>query len=247
MVSDGNIPPLKAIKRERMREGAENVKKQKRKILISLLILCVGLVLVIAELWWTESKREHKAAVKMVGSQQNKDIIVKNDSSKMEVHWTDTEVENTETENLETENTEAEDVYHKIYLSDILVRIDDKAHMLSEDEIDQIFETAKSNAEEKDETIIVVTTSDSFGKTSMEFADDYYDDVVYDESYGKVCTDGYLILINMAERKCYISTSGEVIKKYTDEKLNENLDMVYPYLAEGDYETAIINLIENAP
>lgn len=247
MVSDGNIPPLKAIKRERMRKGAENVKKQKRKILISLLILCVGLVLVIAELWWTESKREHKVAVKMVGSQQNKDIIVKNDSSKMEVHWTDTEVENTETENLETENTEAEDVYHKIYLSDILVRIDDKAHMLSEDEIDQIFETAKSNAEEKDETIIVVTTSDSFGKTSMEFADDYYDDVVYDESYGKVCTDGYLILINMAERKCYISTSGEVIKKYTDEKLNENLDMVYPYLAEGDYETAIINLIENAP
>lgn len=126
--------------------------------------------------------------------------------------------------------------------------IDDKAKVLNEEAIDHILNITFSVAEKTNESIMVVTTNDTFGKSSQEFADEYFDNVLHthtsDEGLGE---DGYLFLINLQDREYYISTAGRLVWDYSDEILNENLDIAYPYMAAGNYETAIIKLVESTP
>ncbi len=181
---------------------------------------------------------------------------------------TDTEIEESETEDeqidtdintteeLQTDNinsgTEDTDLTEKKHYawraSNVLVVIDDKAKVLNEEAIDNILNITFSVAEKTNESIMVVTTNDTFGKSSQEFADEYFDNVLYthtsDEGLGE---DGYLFLINLQDRECYISTAGRLVWDYSDEILNENLDIIYPYMVTGDYETAIIKLVESTP
>lgn len=78
----------------------------------------------------------------------------------------------------------------------------------------------------------IVTTNDMKGKSSMVYADDFYDEMGYGvgEDYS-----GLLLLINMEDREVYISTCGSAIHYFTDASLNTILDALYKDLGTGDY------------
>ena len=84
------------------------------------------------------------------------------------------------------------------------------------------------------EPVIVITDSTE-GKTSMAYADDYYDaggfgaDSVH---------SGLLMLINMGDRDVWISTTGKAIDIFTDNRIAAMLDGVTGYLKDKDYNDA---------
>ncbi len=82
--------------------------------------------------------------------------------------------------------------------------------------------------------IAVVFTGDAQGKSSMDYADDFYD-----ELFG-VNTDGILMLVDHDNSNVWISTSGTVISSY-DEKMS---DLLSGLLHKGKNEEAIDKFLE---
>lgn len=86
--------------------------------------------------------------------------------------------------------------------------------------------------------VAIVTTDDADGKSSMVYADDFYDQL-----FG-INTDGILYLIDMDNRENYISTSGEAILYIDDYRIERILDETTPNLSDGDYDQAAIDFIQ---
>lgn len=84
------------------------------------------------------------------------------------------------------------------------------------------------------ETVIVITDKME-GKSSMAYADDYYDYNGYGAGSDK---SGLLILINMADRDVWISTTGKAIDIFTDSRISSMLDGIVSHLPDADYYSA---------
>ena len=67
----------------------------------------------------------------------------------------------------------------------------------------------------------------------MEVADDFYDENAfgYDAPHGT----GILFLIDMDNRQAWISTSGEAITYFTDQRIEWTLDNIFEFLPDGNY------------
>lgn len=111
-------------------------------------------------------------------------------------------------------------------------RVFDQASLFTQAEVDSIRETVDSLSEQLEIDIVIVTTNDSEGKTSKQYADDFYDQNGY-------MYDGILYLLNMDEREVYISTTGYVRDIITDWDVEEILDEVYYYLADEQYRDSV--------
>lgn len=83
--------------------------------------------------------------------------------------------------------------------------------------------------------IVIVFTDNTEGKSSRDYADDYYD---Y-HGYG-LGNDfaGLLMLVNMTERELWVSTAGRAIDIFTDTRINDMTDAVAPYLTAARYYDA---------
>ena len=101
------------------------------------------------------------------------------------------------------------------------VMIDDGANLFTEDEIENINSAAYELASLKDFSVAVVTTEDSMGKTAMEYADDYYDNLIFNSGWSE---DGICFLIDMDNREIYVSCAGLCIDEYSDYELNSIVD-----------------------
>lgn len=120
----------------------------------------------------------------------------------------------------------------------------DDALLFSEEEKIDLDTKANALSDHYNMDIVVVTTSDANGKTTREYADDYFDYGGFGvgESY-----DGILFLIDMENREAYISTSGTGIKHLTDERVEAILDRVFDYgLSQGDYYGATMEFLNGA-
>lgn len=71
--------------------------------------------------------------------------------------------------------------------------------------------------------IVIVTTSDTRGKSARAYADDYFDDNGYGVGPNR---DGILFLLDYDNREAYISTSGSGIRYLTDQRIDQILDAV---------------------
>jgi len=81
--------------------------------------------------------------------------------------------------------------------------------------------------------IVIVTTNDAQGKSSRDYADDFFDNGGFGVGGDY---DGILFLIDMDNREAYISTSGIGIRYLTDIRIESILDMVFDNgLIAGDY------------
>lgn len=90
--------------------------------------------------------------------------------------------------------------------------------------------------------IVIVTTADTKGKSSQEYADDYYDS----HSFGKgEDASGVLFLIDMDNREIYISTCGNAILFLTDSRIESILDYTYSSVRQQEYHEAVSRFLSN--
>ncbi len=109
----------------------------------------------------------------------------------------------------------------------------DDAGLFTSDERVSLERGANDLSDEYNMDIVITTTNDAGGKSSREYADDYFD---YNGFGRGPDYDGILFLIDMDNREAYISTSGIGIRYLTDQRIEGVLDEVFDSgLADGDY------------
>ncbi len=121
--------------------------------------------------------------------------------------------------------------------------VDDGASLFTEYDMLNIDEAANELAAETDFSVAVVTTDDAMGKSAMEFADDYYDSLIFDKGWSE---NGILFLIDMDNREIYVSCAGLCIDEYSDYELNLIIDSGYSYITQGEYSECVVSMIYNA-
>lgn len=108
----------------------------------------------------------------------------------------------------------------------------DKMGYLSEEEISTLQTSADNIKENHGLEPVIVITDDMSGKSSMAYADDYFDYNGYGVGEHH---EGILFLINMADREIWISTTGPgTISRY-DDYTASMVAHVTPFLKDGDY------------
>ena len=114
-------------------------------------------------------------------------------------------------------------------------RIVDDADLLTEDEEASLEEQFAQISELYQFDLVVVTTYDTDGKSSMEYADDYFDynGYGYGENY-----DGALLLVNMDTSEWWVSTCGSGIEIINDDVLDAMSYEFVPYMSDGDFGAA---------
>lgn len=80
--------------------------------------------------------------------------------------------------------------------------------------------------------MVIVTINSNNKSSAMNYADDFYD---YND-FGKGTTyDGLLFLIDLDTREMWISTTGQAILMYNDNRINSILDSSYSYIKSQKY------------
>jgi uncharacterized protein len=122
-------------------------------------------------------------------------------------------------------------------------KVYDQAALFTEQEKNTLQQTALELSESLKMDMVIVTADDNEGKTSREYADDFYDTNGF--GYGENA-DGVLLLINMDDREVYISTSGAAINTLTDSRIESTLDAVYTHLNSEAYGEGAAAFLETA-
>lgn len=120
-------------------------------------------------------------------------------------------------------------------------RVYDQADLLTSQEEEELENLAKQYSDEWSMNFLAVTTEDAEGKSSMDYADDFYDACFPENSE----EDGVLFLIDMDNREIYLSTSGEAIRYLTDSRIERILDEAFEEVADGDYYGTFAAFFEN--
>lgn len=120
--------------------------------------------------------------------------------------------------------------------------IDDSADLFSESEEAMIAESVSEFSDETGYSAIVLTTDYAMGKSSQEYADDYFDNLIISEGWEE---KGILFLIDMDNREVCISTMGECISVYSD-YIDLIIDSGYDELVNGDYSDCIVLMVSAA-
>lgn len=107
----------------------------------------------------------------------------------------------------------------------------DQADLLTTEEEAELQKQAEFYNDKWNMNFLVVTTDDAEGKSSMEYADDFYDICFLEDSE----EDGVLYLIDMDNREIYLSTSGEAIRYLTDSRIAYILDEAFERVVVEDY------------
>lgn len=116
-----------------------------------------------------------------------------------------------------------------------LPRFVDDADLLTDEEEAALLEKLDEISERQSCDVVIVTIDSLEGKTSVEYADDFYDYNGYGvgDEY-----DGLLLLVSMKDRDWAISTSGFGITAFTDAGLNYISEKFLPLLSDGKYSKA---------
>lgn len=120
-------------------------------------------------------------------------------------------------------------------------RVCDFAGLLTESEEAEVRAKLDYLSEENQLELVALTTNTTDGKSSMEFADDFYDANGY--GYGDDY-DGVLFLINMEERELWISTCGKGAAVVTDYGIEEILDRVFDNASNGNYASVFLTFAD---
>ncbi len=111
-------------------------------------------------------------------------------------------------------------------------RVYDYAGLFTTAETQDLEESAAEYREKTNLDLVIVTIDDAEGKTSREYADDFYD---YNGFGVGSDYSGALLLIDMDNRMAYLSTTGKAIGILTDSRIQEITDEVASYVGDGQY------------
>ncbi len=112
----------------------------------------------------------------------------------------------------------------------------DQANLFTEPQRAELLERANMIGEQFEIDIAIVTTNDNEGKTSRQYAEDFYNQHGF--GFGDT-SDGILYLLDMDNREVYIYTRDKAFDYISDGRVNEILDVVYPYLPDGSYSESV--------
>ncbi|TCT12975.1 uncharacterized protein EDC18_11049 [Natranaerovirga pectinivora] len=121
-------------------------------------------------------------------------------------------------------------------------KVYDEANLLTSSEITTLNQRANELSQSLNMDIVIVTTLDNQGKTSRDYADDFYD---YNGFGFGPDRDGLLLLFNMDDREVYISTAGIAIRYLTDQRIERILDAVDPHLSSANYYEGVVAFLNN--
>lgn len=112
----------------------------------------------------------------------------------------------------------------------------DDAGLLSQDEIDNLNKIADKYSTNRDIDIIVLTTNDTQGTNTINYANNYYNSNIANSStYNKNCV---IFIIDMSNKKTSIETYEDAMDRINPKRSNKILDKATPYLSDGDYYNA---------
>lgn len=111
-------------------------------------------------------------------------------------------------------------------------RVYDYAGLFTTEETQELEESVAEYREKTDLDLVILTIDNAMGKTSREYADDFYD---YNGFGIGDDYSGVLLLIDMDHRMAYLSTTGRAIQILTDSRIQEITDEVASYVGEGEY------------
>ena len=121
-------------------------------------------------------------------------------------------------------------------------RVVDNADLLDASEETALLAKLDALSEKHQMDIVVLTVETLEGKSSMAFADDYYDNNGY--GYGNNY-DGLLLLVAMEEREWYISTCGAAIDAFSDADIDSIGDNMLNDLSNGNYYSAFTTFVND--
>lgn len=118
--------------------------------------------------------------------------------------------------------------------------VEDRLNLLTEEQVQELQPRIENTSLQHNLDLAVVITDDTGGKSSRDFADDYYDSNGFGigEDYS-----GLLLLINMKDREVWISTTGRAIDIFTDARINGMVDAITGFLSDGNYNQACIEFV----
>ena len=108
-------------------------------------------------------------------------------------------------------------------------RVFDYDNSLSDEEEKMLDESIREAEQKYGLNIAIVITDDLGTKSSMVYADDFYDDM-----FG-INTDGILFLMDNDTQWDHISTSGRAISMYSESYIDRMFSAVTPALKRGSY------------
>ncbi len=114
----------------------------------------------------------------------------------------------------------------------------DDAGLLTQSEQKAVEEQILALKEASGWNIFAVTTSDTGGKSTMAFADDFFDEHSPEQE------DGVAVVIDMDNRQIYISTCGIAIRYLTDERIERILDDAYEEITDGEYKACLSVMLD---
>ena len=123
---------------------------------------------------------------------------------------------------------------------DDVEKIYDFADLLSDTEEEKLYTIVNDFINQTGYDLAVVTTNENNKKDEVAYADDFYD---YNDFGKGTSRDGALILIDMFNRKVYISTTGNAILMYAS-RIDSIIDSGYDNLKNGEYYNTFSNMIE---
>lgn len=113
--------------------------------------------------------------------------------------------------------------------------VKDYLNYLSETEVQELQSRINEISSKYSLDTVVVITDNTDGKSSMQYADDFYDNNNYGLGSEK---SGVLMLINMNAREIWISTKGTAITIFTDSIIKTMVNDITRYLSNGNYTGA---------
>lgn len=122
-------------------------------------------------------------------------------------------------------------------------KIYDFAELLTQEEENTLYTEINNYISNTNLDMAVVTIDDNNKTSPRNYADDFY----HYNYFGKGTThDGLLFLIDMDNREMWISTNGEAIIMYDDNRLDRILDKTYDKISQKDYDGCVSEFIDEA-
>lgn len=119
----------------------------------------------------------------------------------------------------------------------------DQANIFTDEQEQSLAKEADRLAQRLDMDVVIVTTDNTENKSSMAYADDYFDYNGYGSDEKK---SGVLYLIDMDNRNAWISTTGRGIDAFTDARIDKILDSAFGPLSQGHYAKSASVFISEA-
>lgn len=121
-------------------------------------------------------------------------------------------------------------------------RVYDEAGLFSASEAEALEQELSAFREKHQLDFVVATIRNAQGKSTQDYADDYYDENGF--GVGEDAS-GILYLIDMDNREIYLSTTGRMIDYMTDSRIDRALDAAYSEVSNGQYAQSALKVVKS--